>query len=227
MKNINLIIIPLVIMFLLALTINSVIFNEDIGATFNTTRTVSQTTLENITVNSEYIWDNTTYWLSWVHKAQFNLVMTSLLNTKFGVSQGHEAQSNNLFDARDTKGSNLSQSEVYEIIKYNPNLVSELEPISGFGISLGSSTYLFIGLFLGAITLVAILGIRIFGSGISETSIGVIFTLVILTLLWGILSALTYNLFEEVPLGLGLIIYTIMTFMYAIGGFILVFNSGE
>lgn len=229
MKITTLIVMPLAIMFLIAIVNSSTIFTDnDLSTNFNVTRNINQTILYNITAQTNNIYTATYSIFPWIHKDAFTLLMTNVLNTKLGISEGHVMQSESLFDLRKDKGNNLTDSEVYNIIKYDPNLISDLEHLEGYGLRLGGNNLIFVGMFLGACVLVAVLGIRVFGSGISETSISVIFRLLVLFLLWGLLSALTFSLFNDIPYGIGLLIWTVLSFMYGIGGFMVAFDvSGD
>lgn len=61
-----------------------------------------------------------------------------------------------------------------------------------------------------------LLGIQIFGSGISEHSIKVVISLTSYLAIWGVFSVLSYNLIISIEI-FGIIIYIILTIMYVIG----------
>ena len=227
MQSKSFIIFPLLILFMLALVNFPFDFDESVGDSFIILRNINETTLTYITTQTEIIYDNTTSVFWWVHKSDFSLEYALMLNDVFGFSEGHYNQAEDIYDLRSAKGSPLINTEIYEVIKYDPNLIQEIGELSGFGLSLGNPNMLFIGMFLGAIVIAVILGIRLFGSGISETSIGIVYKLLILFLLWGLLSTLTYDLFVEIPNSYGLIIWLVLTFIYSIGGLLYTFSSGD
>jgi len=223
-----LIIFPLTILFVLALINTPLGFDEEVGQTFVSLRNINQTALTNITERVEYIYDDTynpIFYFYW--EADFVNDTAYLLDGWYGEYKEHENQALELFKARRDNESALTEVQVYEIIKYDPKTIEETEQLQGFGLSLSGTDKLFVGMFLGAISISAVLGIRIFGSGISETSISIIYRLLVLFLLWSVLSLLTYDLFLEIPNNLGIVIWTILTFIYMIGGFLSSFNRDD
>ncbi|MDD4938494.1 MAG: hypothetical protein PHX34_05840 [Candidatus Shapirobacteria bacterium] len=203
-------------------------FDENIGQTFIVIRDINQTALTNITEQVEIIYQDTSNPIFyWFWRDDFIDDMSDVLNRWYGEYQEHDNQALELFNERQDNGTALSQSAVYEIIKYDPKSIEESNELQGFGLRLGSPDKLFIGMLLGGIAIVLVLGIRIFGSGISETSVSVAYKLLVLFLLWGILSTLTYDSFAEIPEGFGIIIWTVLTFMYGIGALTSGFSSGE
>jgi len=87
----------------------------------------------------------------------------------------------------------------------------------GYGVSVG------IDAITGAIAIIIVLiaisvlvGLQIFGSGISEQSVKTIITITGYVSLWGIFSVLSINLINAIEI-FGYLIYLILTIMYAIG----------
>lgn len=70
-----------------------------------------------------------------------------------------------------------------------------------------------------AMSAVAVLaGLRLFSSGLSETSIKIIYNSTVYYGLWGIFSALSYPLFLAIPI-LGVFGWFILTLIYSLGYF--------
>jgi hypothetical protein len=67
-----------------------------------------------------------------------------------------------------------------------------------------------------AITIVAVIGLRIFDSGLSEHSIKVISTGLLYGGIWLSLSVLGYGMLNAIPV-FGSILWVILTLMYSIG----------
>lgn len=68
----------------------------------------------------------------------------------------------------------------------------------------------------------AIAGIRVLGSGISDTSVKIIYNSVLFYAIWGILSVFTLNGLDadgllSIPFGVGIWIWFIMTLLYSLG----------
>jgi len=66
------------------------------------------------------------------------------------------------------------------------------------------------------IYLAVLLGIQIFGSGISEHSVRVVITLTSYLAIWGVFSVLSYNLIISIEI-FGTLIYIFLTIMFVIG----------
>lgn len=100
---------------------------------------------------------------------------------------------------------------------------------SGGGALLGvgiSDNFAFIALIVGIIALVGVIGIQLFGSGESETSIFVIIVFTGLLALWTILSFGSYDMIVSIPL-FGPIVYVVLTLMYSVGAFQMVAGVGS
>lgn len=64
-----------------------------------------------------------------------------------------------------------------------------------------------------------IIGVQVFGSGLSDTSVQMIVRCIIFFTAWSIFSTTSFVLLTSIPL-LGAIIYTILTIMYSAGVFL-------
>jgi hypothetical protein len=60
-------------------------------------------------------------------------------------------------------------------------------------------------------------GIQVFGSGLSETSVRIIYKTMGLTIVWSILSVNGFLALNTIPYAIGILGYFIMTLVYAIG----------
>lgn len=86
-------------------------------------------------------------------------------------------------------------------------------------------TWGMIGIFVGIIALAAVVGLRVFGSGISETSVSTIVMATAFGSIWLLFSALAYGLLAQIPL-LGLGFYFFLTALYTLGVFNKIGGSG-
>jgi len=73
-----------------------------------------------------------------------------------------------------------------------------------------------IGSLIGIAVAIALIGIRILGSGLSEKSVHIISTAILYTAFWGTLSLFSYDLFGEIPI-FGAALYILLTILYAGG----------
>lgn len=110
-----------------------------------------------------------------------------------------------------------------DLIDYGTNSYAEAPDGSGtfstgsestlFGMDALSGTLLII---IIAITIVAVIGLRIFDSGLSEHSIKVISTGLLYGGIWLSLSVLGYGMLNAIPV-FGSILWVVLTLMYTIG----------
>lgn len=80
-----------------------------------------------------------------------------------------------------------------------------------------SSSYGLIALIVGMMALVAVIGIKVFGTGEGEVSTMTILKGTAFLTLWGIFSAISLTLITQIPMSLGAILYFILTAMYCVG----------
>jgi len=95
---------------------------------------------------------------------------------------------------------------------------SELEIEGG---SLNIDFTMSVGLIVIIISAIALglIGINVLGSGLSDNSVKIIWNGIIYYGLWGIFSALGFNVFTLIPVGFGLLIWFILTMVYSLGVF--------
>lgn len=74
-------------------------------------------------------------------------------------------------------------------------------------------------------TLIAIVGLRVLASGLSETSVKTLRTSIAYGGLWGVLSVLSYGLIVSIQT-FGFIIYVVLTLLFVIGVFIKLGDNG-
>lgn len=211
-----LILFPLVVMFTLSIIGTPYAFSGGEKTELIIERSTTESQLLFVTGEFENIYQAcTSYWF-WIERYDKRVSKTNdLLDSTYGASDGHYFQSTDLVDARDEKGASLDNTEVWAIIKYDPDMLSEMKELEQRGMSL-SNTVIFVGLFVGMIAVATIIGLHIFGSGLSGASITIIFQLVIFLLLWSILSIFSYSLFLDVPL-IGMFLWMVLTFCYTVG----------
>lgn len=66
------------------------------------------------------------------------------------------------------------------------------------------------------ISLLAVIGLSIFGSGLNDTSSHLLITITAYVGVWGLMTFLTFNLFLEIPI-FGIFIYLTLTVLYSVG----------
>ena len=69
---------------------------------------------------------------------------------------------------------------------------------------------------IGVAILIAFIGVRVLGTGLSEFSIQIIYKAIMYLGIWGVLTALSLNSITSIPT-FGWIIYFALTFMYVFG----------
>lgn len=97
---------------------------------------------------------------------------------------------------------------------------SDYEQVSGRTLS-PSGDWLFLGIALGIGAFAVLIGIEVFGSGIANTSIRLMATVIMYLSVWIIFSSLTRDLILNMP-SIGIPVWMILTLMYALG----IFSSG-
>lgn len=104
------------------------------------------------------------------------------------------------------------------IMGINPYLVTVSVPGGYvFNIQLGYSA---IGATLGAVIIAgAFIGVKVLGSGLSDTSVAMINHVIVYALSWAILSSSTYAFLWQIPT-FGIIIYAGLSLWYAFGVFL-------
>lgn len=151
---------------------------------------------------------------------------TDELNDVFGdeFDEGHRQLAGLMLDIIENAApENITENDVRYVISRDPQHVEEFREIEGSSISY-SSIIGFVGMFVGIAILVGIIGIRIFGIGLADTSISTIMTITVLLLLWTFLSVTAYSHLAGIPI-LGPILWVLLTFMYLAGA--LFFMMGD
>ena len=113
---------------------------------------------------------------------------------------------------------NLLMFIIGVVMGINPNLVTVSNPGGYvFQLQLG---YSILGASLGGVVIgIAFIGVKVLGSGLSDTSVAMINTIIIHGVAWAILSGVTYAFLWQIPT-LGIIIYAGLSIFYAFGVFI-------
>lgn len=143
------------------------------------------------------------------------------LNAVFGESNGHDQIAEELINLMENYhleyGEFIPETnvELQGLLSIDPAIVEELNQIRGRGINV-SKGIVFVGVFIGLMGIAIILGIRIFGSGLAGTSIGLVFKLVTFLLLWGLVSLGSSSVMRQIPL-VGVLVWISLTFMYMLG----------
>lgn len=213
---------PLTIMLLLAITSVGGIIG---GAAFIVMErdNLQQHQVEQVTERVEHEWGDHRWDFGWYARMWHGV--RDNLNNVFGESDGHEFQAKDLIDLRRSKSSSLNENEVENIIKYDPDMIAEMEAISGRGVGL-SGTVIFVGILTGLIALVVLMGIHVFGSGLAGASISIAFKLTALFLLWGIFSVMSMDMLTDFPL-FGSVLWVCLTGIYTLGVVIRISGKGE
>lgn len=113
---------------------------------------------------------------------------------------------------------NLLMFVIGTVMGINPNLVTISNPGGYvFQLQLGYSV---LGASLGGVVIaIAFIGVKVLGSGLSDTSVAMINNIIIHSLAWAILSSVTYAFLWQIPT-LGIIIYAGLSILYAFAVFI-------
>lgn len=93
-----------------------------------------------------------------------------------------------------------------------PNSMDESETEVTFNMA---SSIGLIGIIIAVMAITTIMGIKFFGTGISNAT--QIFAVTVLLTLWGVFSAISIALIGQIPLGLGYGFYFFMTLLYCVG----------
>lgn len=233
-KN-TLIFFPLITMFLLAMVGAPGIFSTG-KYTVGVTRPVSENQLDDMTTyiheaqdnyggNNAVWWDIKYYWVQNRIWYKLGEVFNYTIDPK--VVDGYSYMADDLRDMIRDYGAPppyINENDILDIIAQDPDTVEELEELKKAGISL-SETLIFVGMFVGLLALAAIIGLRIFGSGLAGASIGLIFKLSSLLLLWTILTTMSYSILFDFPT-FGALIWLILTFSYTSGVLMSIAGAG-
>ena len=84
-----------------------------------------------------------------------------------------------------------------------------------------------IALIIGLTAIAVVSGVKLFGSGLSETSIKIIYNSTVYYGLWGIFSALSYPMFLGMPLFIGVFGWFFITLIYSLGYFESTWSHGS
>jgi len=101
--------------------------------------------------------------------------------------------------------------------------------VSGYAGSVNISTDLnnWVIVLLAIGFVLALVGLKVMGSGLSDSSVKIIITATIYIVLWAILSVYSLNLLVLLPMGIGNLLYSFLTVLYAIGCFMQLKNGGS
>ena len=91
----------------------------------------------------------------------------------------------------------------------------------------GPDTMFAVGLIVAAIALAAVVGIRVLGTGLSGTTVEIIWKSVLLYIMWGFLSVGALAVLTTIPFDAGVAIYIMMTVIYTIGVISTVRGGGD
>lgn len=141
------------------------------------------------------------------------------LDTTFKQHPGHERIADKLLtemeDYHDTNSSFVPEDPIYDILTIDPSTMEEFSEFNFYGISINSDL-VFIGMFVGIITLASIIGINLFGGGLQGESVAIIVKYLIFFVLWITLSVASKDMILNFPLFGGLL-YGTLTLLYVLG----------
>jgi len=113
---------------------------------------------------------------------------------------------------------NLFMFIIGTVMGINPELVT-LSIAGGFVFQLQLS-YSIIGTTLAAVIIAAaFIGVKVLGSGFSDTSVAMFNLIIVYALTWAILSSVTYAFLWQIPV-FGILIYATLSILYAFGVFL-------
>lgn len=110
------------------------------------------------------------------------------------------------------------------VLGVNPALITVSTP-GGYVFQVAGSAIIF-SLIAVVISVGSLVGIRVLGSGISDTSVNVIIRCVVYFVTWSILSAVTYSFLTLLPFPFGEMIYATLTLLFAFGVFLSIGSIG-
>jgi len=222
MNQNNLITFPLVVMFIFAIVGAPELLTAGEGyeeITMEMTRSVSSDQLDGMTAFMVEITDHYLPPVSEGDRDVIRWMIKAELDYWFGSKSGHYYTADNLvYAAEDVYPEYLTENQVLEIIRIDPEWLEEMQVLYGRGLGL-DQVIIFVGLITGLIALAAIVGLRVFGSGIAGVSVKIIISFTAFFLLWGILTAFSYPyLLGEYTIPIfGPLIWVSLTFSYTLG----------
>lgn len=231
--KVTLLVFPLFVMFMIAVvSIGNVSDDIDLSSSANLTLSGSRNVtdeqvsfFDNFVENrytdfGEPIWDS--YFRNiFVNVTSSPLNFTERLNEEFGYEfeTGHKYISSLMLTTIDevweNSADNVDENDVRYVISRDPQGMEEWHELQAGGVDI-DSIIVFVGIFVGIAIIIGIIGIRIFGIGLADTSIFFILQVTIFILLWALLSAFSYGYLSDIPV-LGAITWILLTFMYMLG----------
>ena len=110
------------------------------------------------------------------------------------------------------------------VVGYSMTDISVSGYAGNISISTDLNNWVIILLAIGFV--LALVGLKVMGSGLSDSSVKIIITATIYIVLWAILSVYSLNLLILIPMGIGNLLYSFLTVLYAVGCFMQLKNSG-
>ncbi len=231
MNTNNLITFPLVVMFIFAIVgAPELLAGEGYEEiTMEMTRPVSSDQLNGMTA---FMMEITDHYLPPVSEGDRDVIRWMIkaeLDYWFESKSGHYYTADNLVYAAENEYPDyLTSAQVLAIIRIDPEWLEEMQVLYGRGLGL-DKVIIFVGLITGLIALAAIVGLRVFGSGIAGVSVKIIISFTAFFLLWGILTAFSYSyLLGEYTIPIfGPFIWVSLTFSYTLGLMMSLQGGGE
>lgn len=127
----------------------------------------------------------------------------------------HESMANELTRLIKDSEALPERAEVTAIIRLDGDIWEQLEIMEGKGFALDPN-YIWIGILVGIITMALLVGVKVFDSGLSDSTVSMVVMVSSYYLVWMLLSIGSSGLIRGVPM-IGLPIWVGLTFMYTLG----------
>lgn len=127
----------------------------------------------------------------------------------------HESMANELTRLIKDSEERPERAEVTAIIRLDGDIWEQLEIMEGKGFALDPN-YIWIGILVGIITMALLVGVKVFDSGLSDSTVSMVVMVSSYYLVWMLLSIGSSGLIRGVPM-IGLPIWVGLTFMYTLG----------
>lgn len=160
-------------------------------------------------MDAEYGWD-----FVW-KMGKFPLPIPMVIKTPSFTNVQHERMAVILTELIHDSETLPERETVFSIIRLDGDIWEQLELLEGRGFALDAQ-YIWIGILMGVLGLALVVGVKIFDSGLSDSTVHTVIIVSSYYLIWLLLSFGGMGLIRDIPV-LGLIIWAGLTLMYTMG----------
>ena len=181
----------------------------------HTERTQADYELWNV-INNELIGENWPDKLDYEYSELFDkYTHVQMYSDEYSELYGNLKIAEQIIDETEDENALIDPVRFNEQIAQDPGMITEYEEIEGFQFEI-DSTAMFIGVIFSFMLFVGVVGINLFGAGLSEISVLYIVKFTAYMTMWGLLSFASLGLIQEIPI-VGGIIWTLLTLVYTLG----------